>query len=150
MLVLIWTRAMRLMRGKIGSNSMYLRAVTLLLSGAIGLLATGCAASAPTVRGQNPDSMYGGMPGQAGCESGMCESGSSGYGGQCEPGGSCQHCGSGCRGGAGCNIPFHPVHRNFHTYNAPQGLMYPPENSAPAQVQYPYYTLRGPTDFFME
>ncbi|MEQ9410185.1 MAG: hypothetical protein RIK87_20790 [Fuerstiella sp.] len=48
------------------------------------------------------------------------------------------------------NLPFHPVHRNFHTYDVPANLCYPQENQQPAQYQYPYYTLRGPTDFFME
>lgn len=52
--------------------------------------------------------------------------------------------------GQGLNLPFHPVHRHFHTYHAPENNMYPPENAAPAQVQYPYYTFRGPTDFFMK
>ena len=122
---------------------MHSRAVTLMLSGAIGIFVSGCASTSPTFRGQSPHDMYG----HAGCESGMCSPG-----GSCEPSGHGQ-CRSGlCNhgGGAGCNLPFHPVHRNFHTYHAPQGLMYPPENAPPAQVQYPYYTLRGPTDFFME
>jgi hypothetical protein len=135
---------------------MHSRALMILLSGAIGLLATGCASSTPTLRGQNPDGGFGAWGGAAGmghgdCQSGMCQPGHSGHAPQCGPGGSCQHGHGGmCRGGAGCNLPFHPVHRNFHTYDAPRGLMYPPENAAPAQVQYPYYTLRGPTDFFME
>jgi hypothetical protein len=54
-----------------------------------------------------------------------------------------------CKDGR-CNLPFHPVHRNFHTYSTPQNLMYPPQNAAPATYQYPYYTHRGPTDFFMK
>ena len=48
------------------------------------------------------------------------------------------------------NLPFHPVHRNFYTYDAPSNLSYPDENAPPAVLQYPYYTLRGPTDFFYE
>ena len=28
------------------------------------------------------------------------------------------------------------------------GLVYPPQNAPPAVVQYPYYTVKGPTDFF--
>ena len=28
------------------------------------------------------------------------------------------------------------------------GLVYPPQNGPPAVVQYPYYTVKGPTDFF--
>lgn len=137
---------------------MHSRALTLLLSGAIGLLATGCASTTPTFRGQSPNPSFASFGGPvqqgydnsngAGCPNGQCYPGPSGYASQCPPGG---HCHNGhCNGAGHCNIPFHPVHRNFHTYSAPQGLMYPPENAAPAMVQYPYYTLRGPTDFFMK
>lgn len=127
------------------------RALALLLSGAIGVLATGCASSTPTFRGQNPSPTYASWGGQeAPVEMPMYHDGSHGgainYCPTCPPGhghgGQCQD--------AGCNLPFHPVHRNFHTYSYPQGLMYPPENAQPALYQYPYYTLRGPTDFFME
>lgn len=34
-------------------------------------------------------------------------------------------------------------------YNDPHAFVYPPPYQPPAVVQYPYYTLRGPTDFFM-
>ena len=39
---------------------------------------------------------------------------------------------------------------HYHTfeYREPEGMSYPPANQPPAVVQYPYYTLRGPTDFF--
>lgn len=139
---------------------MQLRAATILLSGAIGILITGCASSTPTMRGQSPQASFaswnaGPVMGD-GCP--MCQS-SVGPGGQLMHAGNCEmcppnqrcgngRCGAGCNGN--CNLPFHPVHRNFHTYHVPQGLMYPPENAAPAMVQYPYYTLRGPTDFFMK
>lgn len=36
------------------------------------------------------------------------------------------------------------------TFVAPQNLKYPPQNVPPTVIQYPYYTLRGPTDFFMK
>jgi len=41
---------------------------------------------------------------------------------------------------------------HYHTfeYRAPEGMTYPPANQPPAVVQYPYYTLRGPTDFFQK
>ena len=41
---------------------------------------------------------------------------------------------------------------DYHTfeYRVPEGLSYPPANQPPAVVQYPYYTLRGPTDFFQK
>jgi len=125
------------------------RTMAVLLSGAIGILVTGCASSTPTMRAQSPQNGFGsssnGPAMNHDCP--MCQSGE-GHGQVCPP----NHGGYGgpnCQG-AGCNLPFHPVHRNFHTYQAPQNLMYPPENAAPAQVQYPYYTFRGPTDFFMK
>ena len=46
-----------------------------------------------------------------------------------------------------------PWHRTTHSYsdryNDPHEFVYPPAHQPPAVVQYPYYTLRGPTDFFM-
>ena len=102
------------------------RFLTLLLSGAIGLSLTGCSSTSPTMRAQSPS--------QSGvvfeCPSGQCQSG------QCN--GSCM------------NLPFQPVHRNFHTYDVPGNLRYPNQQLGPATYQYPYYTTRGPTDFFWE
>lgn len=117
----------------------------ILLSGAIGLSLTGCSATSPTMRAQSP------------CEGGMCDPGNGGgmpYGmsAGCPTGAycdSCQNCGP--RRAGGINLPFHPVHRNFHTYKVPQNLKYPQcDNLQPAAYQYPYYTTRGPTDFFMQ
>lgn len=130
---------------------MLYRTMAVLLTGAIGVFVTGCASSTPTMRAQSPQTGYGspsgGPPMNHDCP--MCQPGEvHGQSFVCPPNGHGQ-CSPNCQG-AGCNLPFHPVHRNFHTYHAPQNLMYPPENSAPAQVQYPYYTFRGPTDFFME
>ncbi|MCA9059836.1 MAG: hypothetical protein KDA85_15115 [Planctomycetaceae bacterium] len=124
------------------------QAFGLLLSGAIGLLVTGCASATPEFRGQSPQMMQtaweGGGHGGHNCP--MCQHGM-GHGVMAPGAG---YCDPQCQAGPGCNLPFHPVHRNFYTYSTPSNLMYPPENSQPAQVQYPYYTLRGPTDFFME
>ena len=60
------------------------------------------------------------------------------------PDGGCPHCGCGCRWG---HKP-----KNYHTYqyNWPQNLVYPSPQLPAGMVQYPYYTLRGPTDFFMK
>ena len=136
---------------------MFHRTMAVLLSGAVGLLVTGCASSTPTMRGQSPQEGFGSWadgPAAAGHDCPMCQS-SQGHScdQSCQPnrrgGRGVQRCSPGCQG-AGCNLPFHPVHRNFQTYHAPQNLMYPPENAQPAQVQFPYYTLRGPTDFFMK
>lgn len=55
--------------------------------------------------------------------------------------------GGGCAGGChpGCGHNHHTVN-----YNWPQGLSYPQQQFPAGYVQYPYYTLRGPTDFFMK
>lgn len=53
-------------------------------------------------------------------------------------------------GGHHLNLPFHPVHRNYVDYRAPRNLSYPENNTPAATVQYPYYTVRGPTDFFYD
>ncbi|MEZ6061282.1 MAG: hypothetical protein R3C19_13130 [Planctomycetaceae bacterium] len=116
------------------------QAFMLLLSGAIGLTISGCASS-PIMRGQSPQACWDGGSSHGDCP--MCNSGYSA--------GSCQS--GSCRGGAcqgNCNLPFHPVHRNSYTYSTPDGLMYPPEEAPAAMYQYPYYTFRGPTDFFMK
>ncbi len=36
------------------------------------------------------------------------------------------------------------------SYVPPQGLSYPPANQPASVVQYPYYTLKGPDDFFKQ
>lgn len=115
------------------------QAFMLLLSGAIGLTLSGCASS-PILRGQSPHAGWGG-----GSHS-NCPTCDSGFSGGAYPSGACQP-------GAGrgnCNLPFHPVHRNSYTYSVPDGLMYPPAEAPAATYQYPYYTFRGPTDFFMK
>ncbi|MDA0284433.1 MAG: hypothetical protein O3B13_07435 [Planctomycetota bacterium] len=45
---------------------------------------------------------------------------------------------------------WRPTHHHTWEYNAPQGLTYPNPTQPPAAVQYPYYTVKGPTDFFMK
>lgn len=58
-------------------------------------------------------------------------------GAACPPGG-CQHCmGKSC-----------PKHYHTYSYQWPQNMVYPPAVVPAGFVQYPYYTLRGPTDFF--
>ena len=113
------------------------RIMTLLFSGAIGITVTGCMTTSPVTRAQN-------LPVQA--ESwGQPVTGASCM--SCQGMGSC----SICRTHNGTiNLPFHPVHRNSYTYNTPKNLMYPDSSSPAGIVQYPYYTFRGPTDFFFE
>lgn len=62
--------------------------------------------------------------------------------GQSCPSGGCRRCGC----GAGCGLP-----RHYQTYqfNWPQNMVYPQQGVPSGVIQYPYYTLRGPTDFFM-
>lgn len=112
-----------------GNQFMQRTTVAVLFSSALCLIMSGCASSTPAIRGQGPGEWVSG-PSAA----------------------PCPHCQSAHPGHAqgNCNLPFVPVHRNFHTYSVPDGLMYPPENLPPAMYQYPYYTLRGPTDFFQK
>jgi hypothetical protein len=124
--------------------------MTMLLSGAIGITVSGCAATSPVMRAQSPSAQP--VPAQ---QVGL---------GQSYAGDSYQNCqgrsyqnypgGSGCYGTHDpnqlINLPFHPVHRNSYTYNTPRGMMYPPSPSQAGVYQYPYYTFRGPTDFFMK
>jgi hypothetical protein len=71
----------------------------------------------------------GGMGG-SGCPA--CE-----YGNAC-PGGGCKHCG--CK----------PRHYQTYRFDWPQNMVYPPDVMPAGMVVYPYYTLKGPSDFFMK
>jgi hypothetical protein len=44
----------------------------------------------------------------------------------------------------------HPTHYHWFSYEQPRNLVYPPANTPAAVVQYPYYTLKGPDDFFLQ
>lgn len=138
----------------------------ILLSGAIGLCLSGCAATSPTMRAQSPNVSFASYSGCGSCGNSGCPSCNNGYaregmsvdcyGGMCQSGnceyGNCQSgsCQGGCPSDQCLNVPFHPVHRNFHSYHVPQDLKYPQDNTPAAVYQYPYYTTRGPTDFFMK
>lgn len=67
-----------------------------------------------------------------------CPSGPCGYGGGCGVG-----CGHGC--GHGC-----PHHYHSYAYTRPHNLVYPPPQSPAGAVVYPYYTHKGPSDFFRD
>lgn len=73
---------------------------------------------------------YGGAGGSGGCP--HCQ-----YGNSCPPSG-CKHCKS------------HPKHYTTYDFKWPENLVYPQYGAPAAAVQYPYYTFRGPTDFFMK
>lgn len=62
------------------------------------------------------------------------------YGDACPPSG-CPHCK--CHGKG-------PKHYTTYEYKWPDNLVYPQYGAPAGMVQYPYYTLRGPTDFFMK
>ena len=59
------------------------------------------------------------------------------------PQGGCHACGRLCHNGM-------PQHYQTYQYNWPQNMVYPQQGTPAGVIQYPYYTLRGPTDFFME
>lgn len=61
------------------------------------------------------------------------------------PRGGCRRCGRGCGYHNGM-----PQHVQSYQYNWPQNQVYPTQGVPSGMVQYPYYTLRGPTDFFMQ
>ena len=117
------------------------RTMTLLFSGAIGVTMTGCAGTSAVTRAQSPQSLitaweqYRDGNSCKQCQSGTCQSGT---------------CQRGYDTNTLINLPGHPTHRNSFTYNVPEDLMYPPSPTQAAVYQYPYYTFRGPTDFFME
>ena len=67
----------------------------------------------------------------------------------CQPGGFCQP--GGCRScGQGNALDWYPRHHLSYSYTTPRNLKYPCPSSPAGTVVYPYYTLRGPTDFFMQ
>lgn len=65
--------------------------------------------------------------------------------GQACPQDGCHRCGRGC-----CYRNGMPHHYQTYQYNWPQNMVYPQQGVPSGMVQYPYYTLRGPTDFFMQ
>ncbi len=69
-----------------------------------------------------------------------------GYGGACPHGlhGGCQTCGHG-------RAPdWYPKHHKSYSYSVPNDLSYPGQNSVGGAVAYPYYTHKGPSDFFRQ
>lgn len=66
----------------------------------------------------------------------------------------CQNgCPNGCQHGFGRNCLYcngMPKHYQTYQYDWPENMVYPTQGVPAGMVQYPYYTLRGPTDFFMQ
>lgn len=118
------------------------RTVALLACCSLFTLTVGC--SQPVVRGQNGMMPYPQPPQMAGMNGDMAGMQMAGphpgpmyYDGpafgNCPP----QH-----------TDVWRPTHHHTWSYKAPKNLRYPPQNQQPAVYQYPYYTVKGPTDFF--
>jgi len=91
-------------------------------------------------------------------------------GGGCPPSAECPHCqghpasGSACpfcqSGGNGVHGMLHnsiqhlrgpyPQHHVSYSYSRPNNLQYPPPQVPGGAIVYPYYTLKGPSDFFRD
>lgn len=61
----------------------------------------------------------------------------------------CPHCkGTGYGNGYGNGGQWAPTHLYHHMYKIPQGMVYPQNPTPGAITVYPYYTHKGPDDFF--
>ncbi len=125
-------------------------------------LCIGCQAGPGVVRGQNagmqpPQHMAGRAPQHMAGGAPQATAGPIYYDGPAH-GPSMQHMLPNGYGDPGCpsgncqpmTKVWSPSHHHTWDYQPPQNLSYPPQNQPPAVIQYPYYTLRGPTDFFMK
>lgn len=108
------------------------------------LFLSGCASSPVVMRGQSPDA-YARAPQRGNIQRVGYNNYDQYYANmQMDPmvnGGYCD--GDGC----GHNFCAPPSCYKFQ-YVVPQGLNYPPPNALPGVLQYPYYTVKGPDDFF--
>ena len=76
--------------------------------------------------------------------------------GNCWPFHRCRRCwtyistlGGPQRGGYVRRDPRQLDFQHLYRYKAPQNLKYPPANQPAGVVVYPYYTVKGPDDFFL-
>lgn len=74
----------------------------------------------------------------------------------CSPFGRCWRCwtyiatlGGPQRGGYAGRDPRQLDYQYLYRYKAPKDLKYPPANQPAGVVVYPYYTVKGPDDFFL-
>lgn len=142
----------------------------------LALMATGCSTCSSgkcplDIRGQSPDACKTGACNNGACNNAACRNGQCppGYGQACPSGcpqgcpqGYCPHGygGHGFGGGLSHLNPLRngfvsnavqtPNHYHWYQYDEPKNITYPQANTPAAIVQYPYYTLKGPEDFFME
>ncbi|MBX3439245.1 MAG: hypothetical protein KF861_17270 [Planctomycetaceae bacterium] len=130
-------------------------------SAAIMLVACGCTAPQATTRGQSPHhgqtsvipashgnlatTQYPAHDAHAYSTSYHSTSGFPGYDGAmgCPQG----PCGNGCGHGCGHGCPH-----NYHSYSysRPSDLVYPAAGTPGGAIVYPYYTHKGPSDFFRD
>ncbi len=61
--------------------------------------------------------------------------------------GDCQH--GSCYSHFPCGNYQYPTHVHSFSYYPPKDLVYPQPNTPAAVIQYPYYTVKGPDDFFL-
>ncbi len=130
------------MKSKFALNAMVLGLTFLLV---------GCQSSRPVVRGQNPapygqpmsSPMMGPTPGP------MYYDGPAGFGAPSCPPSHCHPNGAQCPVCAPDNF-WVPKHHHTYDYKQPKNLSYPSENQPAGVVVYPYYTCKGPSDFFMK
>jgi hypothetical protein len=118
-------------------------------AGILLLAVAGCTSPlGALIRGQSPD---------GNCETGQgaCRSGAIVYGNGCQEIESGRGCWLHRRHGNGWyqTDPMHNEYESQHhthhwDYIPPYGLTYPPDGQPNAAVFYPYYTLKGPDDFF--
>lgn len=138
------------------------KSVALLACCSLVMITVGCSQNMGTVRGQAPGQFQQG-PHQQASHGGMRmpgpKPGVQYYDGPAhDPNQFSSANGPTCPHGNGCPVcPQHhgfdvwrPTHHHTWDYNAPKGLTYPDQNQPPATVQYPYYTVKGPSDFFMK
>ena len=119
----------------------------------LGLMSAmvGCQSSRPIVRGQNPGP-YGQpqsaqFPGPA--PGPMYYDGPAGFEGNGCPPVHCHPNGAQCPQCAPENF-WVPKHHHTYDYKQPKNLSYPAQNQPAGVVVYPYYTCKGPSDFFMK
>lgn len=63
----------------------------------------------------------------------------------------CPQGGWGCPNGqCGNNLDWYPRHGFTYSYERPNDLVYPPAGGIGGAVVYPYYTHKGPSDFFRD
>lgn len=69
---------------------------------------------------------------------------------RCPPGPGAGAPGYGRYGAGGAGDPRQLDYRYLYRYRAPQNLRYPAANQPAGVVAYPYYTVKGPDDFFLK